>query len=249
MSLGDDGGYGGDYDGHDDGRTRGTASGGHLTRTRLPEGDEDAVRPRPPRPGRAVKPSRNLITVVGRRRPAHRRHRLRQPRRAERRRRLVRRGLRRHQRRQPSPPPPPAPARSPARTARRASPRASRSRSRGRRARRRTTRWRWGPTDMFKRDQRHEHRAADLHARPSRPRSQTDLDKATPPTFLDKHRPGRERQGPRGHDLRLPHHPRGHQGRRSSASDTATVAVWCTGLFGLAGEGLQEPGHQRLVHA
>ncbi|WP_055557308.1 hypothetical protein [Streptomyces sp. NBRC 110028] len=67
MSLGGDGGYGGDYDydGHDTGRTRGTASGGHLTRTRLPEGDEDPYGPPRRGPGRAGKPSRNLITVVG----------------------------------------------------------------------------------------------------------------------------------------------------------------------------------------
>ncbi|MFI0822118.1 hypothetical protein ACH4TX_41600 [Streptomyces sp. NPDC021098] len=67
MSLGGDGGYGGDYDydGHDAGRTRGTASGGHLTRTRLPEGDEDPYGPPRRGPGRTAKPSRNLITVVG----------------------------------------------------------------------------------------------------------------------------------------------------------------------------------------
>ncbi|MEU0845592.1 hypothetical protein ABZ370_39900 [Streptomyces sp. NPDC005962] len=67
MSLGGDGGYGGDYDydGHDTGRTRGTASGGHLTRTRLPEGDEDPYGPPRRGPGRTAKPSRNLITVIG----------------------------------------------------------------------------------------------------------------------------------------------------------------------------------------
>lgn len=67
MSLGGDGGYGGDYDydGHDAGRTRGSASGGHLTRTRLPEGDEDPYGPPRRGPGRTAKPSRNLITVVG----------------------------------------------------------------------------------------------------------------------------------------------------------------------------------------
>ncbi|WP_432013966.1 hypothetical protein [Streptomyces cucumeris] len=65
MSLGGDDGYGGDYDGHDTGRPRGAASGDHLTRTRLPEGDGDPYGPPRRGAGRAAKPSRNLITVVG----------------------------------------------------------------------------------------------------------------------------------------------------------------------------------------
>ncbi|MFC9227085.1 hypothetical protein ACFT8W_41215 [Streptomyces hygroscopicus] len=65
MSLGGDDGYGGDYEGHDPRRARGAASEGHLTRTRLPEGDGDPYGPPRRAPGRAGKPSRNLITVVG----------------------------------------------------------------------------------------------------------------------------------------------------------------------------------------
>ncbi|MCP9212180.1 hypothetical protein [Streptomyces cucumeris] len=65
MSLGGDDGYGGDYDGHDTGRPRGAASGDHLTRTRLPEGDGDPYGPPRRGAGRTAKPSRNLITVVG----------------------------------------------------------------------------------------------------------------------------------------------------------------------------------------
>ncbi|MBL1101623.1 hypothetical protein [Streptomyces coffeae] len=65
MSLGGDDGYGGDYDGHDTGRARGAASGDHLTRTRLPEGDGDPYGPPRRGAGRAAKPSRNLVTVVG----------------------------------------------------------------------------------------------------------------------------------------------------------------------------------------
>ncbi|QKV93506.1 hypothetical protein HUT19_18450 [Streptomyces sp. NA02950] len=65
MSIGGDDGYGGDYDGHDTGRARGAASGGHLTRTRLPEGDGDPYGPPRRGTGRTGKPSRNLITVVG----------------------------------------------------------------------------------------------------------------------------------------------------------------------------------------
>ncbi|MET7936261.1 hypothetical protein [Streptomyces sp. NPDC005322] len=64
MSLGGDDGYGGDYDSREASRARGASSGGHLTRTRLPEGDGDPYGP-PRRPGRAGKPSRNLVTVVG----------------------------------------------------------------------------------------------------------------------------------------------------------------------------------------
>ncbi|MBD3008835.1 hypothetical protein [Streptomyces sp. 5-10] len=64
MSLGGDDGYGGDYEGHEARRGRGAAPGGHLTRTRLPEGDGDPYGPPRRAPGRA-KPSRNLITVVG----------------------------------------------------------------------------------------------------------------------------------------------------------------------------------------
>ncbi|MER6141092.1 hypothetical protein ABT174_13630 [Streptomyces sparsogenes] len=63
MSLGGDDGYGGDY-GQDPTRTGGPSSGGRLTRTRLPEGDDDPFAPPrrgTPRPG---KPSRNLVTVV-----------------------------------------------------------------------------------------------------------------------------------------------------------------------------------------
>ncbi|MGY0060476.1 hypothetical protein ACWY4P_28710 [Streptomyces sp. LZ34] len=64
MSLGGDDGYGGDY-GQDPIRTGGASSRGHLTRTRLPEGDDDPFAP--PRRGatRPGKPSRNLVTVVG----------------------------------------------------------------------------------------------------------------------------------------------------------------------------------------
>ncbi|MEU5273346.1 hypothetical protein [Streptomyces hygroscopicus] len=65
MSLGGDDGYGGDYEGHEPRRARGAASEGHLTRTRLPEGDGDPYGPPRRAPGRAGKPSRNLITVVG----------------------------------------------------------------------------------------------------------------------------------------------------------------------------------------
>ncbi|GAA0696507.1 hypothetical protein GCM10009548_81270 [Streptomyces malaysiensis subsp. malaysiensis] len=65
MSLGGDDGYGGDYEGHEPRRGRGAASEGHLTRTRLPEGDGDPYGPPRRAPGRAGKPSRNLITVVG----------------------------------------------------------------------------------------------------------------------------------------------------------------------------------------
>ncbi|MEU8828636.1 hypothetical protein [Streptomyces sp. NPDC048636] len=65
MSMGGDDGYGGDYDGHDTGRGRGAASDTHLTRTRLPEGDGDPYGPPRRGPGRTAKPSRNLITVVG----------------------------------------------------------------------------------------------------------------------------------------------------------------------------------------
>ncbi|MET9647694.1 hypothetical protein [Streptomyces syringium] len=71
MSLGDDG-YGG---GHDSGRATGDPGGyddRHLTRTRLPEGDGDAYGPygqprRGGRPGggRPGMSSRNLMTVVG----------------------------------------------------------------------------------------------------------------------------------------------------------------------------------------
>ncbi|MBL1119273.1 hypothetical protein JK364_43975 [Streptomyces sp. 110] len=64
MSLGGDDGYGGDYEGHEARRGRGAAPEGHLTRTRLPEGDGDPYGPPRRAPGRA-KPSRNLITVVG----------------------------------------------------------------------------------------------------------------------------------------------------------------------------------------
>jgi hypothetical protein len=64
MSLGGDDGYGGDY-GQDPIRTGGASPRGHLTRTRLPEGDDDPFAP--PRRGttRPRKPSRNLVTVVG----------------------------------------------------------------------------------------------------------------------------------------------------------------------------------------
>ncbi|MGO4758717.1 hypothetical protein AB4212_60625, partial [Streptomyces sp. 2MCAF27] len=64
MSLGGDDGYGGDY-GQDPNRTGGVPPRGHLTRTRLPEGDDDPFAP--PRRGttRPGKPSRNLVTVVG----------------------------------------------------------------------------------------------------------------------------------------------------------------------------------------
>ncbi|MES4901538.1 MULTISPECIES: hypothetical protein [unclassified Streptomyces] len=64
MSLGGDDGYGGDY-GQDPTRTGGMSPRGHLTRTRLPEGDDDPFAP--PRRGttRPGKPSRNLVTVVG----------------------------------------------------------------------------------------------------------------------------------------------------------------------------------------
>ncbi|MET7906005.1 hypothetical protein ABZS86_32910 [Streptomyces sp. NPDC005355] len=58
MSLGGDDGYGGDYDGREAGPE------GHLTRTRLPEGDGDPYGPAR-RPGRTGRPSRNLVTVVG----------------------------------------------------------------------------------------------------------------------------------------------------------------------------------------
>jgi hypothetical protein len=65
MSLGGDDGYGGDYDGQDSGRNRGD-SGGHLTRTRLPEGDGgDPYGPPRRGSGRGGRPSRNLVTVVG----------------------------------------------------------------------------------------------------------------------------------------------------------------------------------------
>ncbi|WAP57360.1 hypothetical protein [Streptomyces sp. S465] len=64
MSLGDDG-YGGDYEGHETRRGRGASPEGHLTRTRLPEGDGDPYGPPRRAPGRTGKPSRNLITVVG----------------------------------------------------------------------------------------------------------------------------------------------------------------------------------------
>ncbi|GAA1285521.1 hypothetical protein [Streptomyces javensis] len=64
MSLGGDDGYGGDYEGHEARRGRGAAPEGHLTRTRLPEGDGDPYGPPRRAPGRP-KPSRNLITVVG----------------------------------------------------------------------------------------------------------------------------------------------------------------------------------------
>ncbi|MGW7693100.1 hypothetical protein ACWGMA_30290 [Streptomyces asiaticus] len=64
MSLGGDDGYGGDYEGHEPRRGRGAAPEGHLTRTRLPEGDGDPYGPPRRAPGRP-KPSRNLITVVG----------------------------------------------------------------------------------------------------------------------------------------------------------------------------------------
>ncbi|MFJ2201916.1 hypothetical protein ACWGK6_45660 [Streptomyces violaceusniger] len=64
MSLGGDDGYGGDYEGHEARRGRGAAPGDHLTRTRLPEGDGDPYGPPRRAPGRAGKPSRNLITVV-----------------------------------------------------------------------------------------------------------------------------------------------------------------------------------------
>ncbi|MDX3233742.1 hypothetical protein [Streptomyces sp. ME19-01-6] len=64
MSLGGDDGYGGDY-GQDPIRTGGASPRGHLTRTHLPEGDDDPFAP--PRRGttRPGKPSRNLVTVVG----------------------------------------------------------------------------------------------------------------------------------------------------------------------------------------
>ncbi|MFH8366476.1 hypothetical protein [Streptomyces sp. NPDC018031] len=65
MSLGGDDGYGEGYRGQDRARTGGTGAGGddaHLTRTRLPEGDGDSYGT-PRRTGR-TKPSRNLITVV-----------------------------------------------------------------------------------------------------------------------------------------------------------------------------------------
>ncbi|WNE97928.1 hypothetical protein PS467_22685 [Streptomyces luomodiensis] len=64
MSLGDDG-YGGDYEGHETRRGRGASPQGHLTRTRLPEGDGDPYGPPRRAPGRTGKPSRNLVTVVG----------------------------------------------------------------------------------------------------------------------------------------------------------------------------------------
>ncbi|OPF73052.1 hypothetical protein VT50_0229385 [Streptomyces antioxidans] len=64
MSLGGDDGYGGDYEGHEARRGRGAAPEGHLTRTRLPEGDGDPYGPPRRAPGRP-KSSRNLITVVG----------------------------------------------------------------------------------------------------------------------------------------------------------------------------------------
>ncbi|MEU0812516.1 hypothetical protein [Streptomyces sp. NPDC005970] len=64
MSLGGDDGYGGDY-GQDPIRSGGASSGGHLTRTRLPEGDDDPFGPPRRGGGRAGKPSRNLVTVVG----------------------------------------------------------------------------------------------------------------------------------------------------------------------------------------
>ncbi|AEM80367.1 hypothetical protein [Streptomyces violaceusniger] len=64
MSLGGDDGYGGDYEGHEARRGRGAAPGDHLTRTRLPEGDGDPYGPARRAPGRVGKPSRNLITVV-----------------------------------------------------------------------------------------------------------------------------------------------------------------------------------------
>lgn len=64
MSLGGDDGYGGDY-GQDPVRTGGASSGGHLTRTRLPEGDDDPFGAPRRGGGRAGKPSRNLVTVVG----------------------------------------------------------------------------------------------------------------------------------------------------------------------------------------
>ncbi|QTI89038.1 hypothetical protein [Streptomyces sp. AgN23] len=64
MSLGGDDGYGGDYEGHEARRGRGAAPGDHLTRTRLPEGDGAPYGPPRRAPGRAGKPSRNLITVV-----------------------------------------------------------------------------------------------------------------------------------------------------------------------------------------
>ncbi|WP_431043565.1 hypothetical protein ACQUSR_17910 [Streptomyces sp. P1-3] len=65
MSLGGDDGYGDGYGGQDPARTGGTGRGGgdaHLTRTHLPEGDGDGYGS-PRRPTR-TKPSRNLITVV-----------------------------------------------------------------------------------------------------------------------------------------------------------------------------------------
>ncbi|MFI0736463.1 hypothetical protein ACH4S9_46955 [Streptomyces sp. NPDC021225] len=64
MSLGGDDGYGGDY-GQDPIRSGGASSGGHLTRTRLPEGDDDPFGPPRRGGGRVGKPSRNLVTVVG----------------------------------------------------------------------------------------------------------------------------------------------------------------------------------------
>ena len=65
MSLGGDDGYGGDYEGPAPRRSRVVASEGHLPRTRLPEGDGEPYGPPRRDHGRNGKPSRNLITVVG----------------------------------------------------------------------------------------------------------------------------------------------------------------------------------------
>jgi hypothetical protein len=63
MSLGDDDGYGRDYGGQDSWRADGTD--GQLTRTRLPEGDGGDPYG-PPRRGPArTKPSRSMVTVIG----------------------------------------------------------------------------------------------------------------------------------------------------------------------------------------
>lgn len=63
MSLGGDDGYGNDFGNQESGRAG--DGHGHLTRTRLPEGGGDPYGGQRRGGGRAGKPSRNMITVIG----------------------------------------------------------------------------------------------------------------------------------------------------------------------------------------
>ncbi|WP_421109638.1 hypothetical protein [Streptomyces sp. NEAU-S77] len=239
MSLGGDGGYGGDYDydGHDDGRTRGTASGGHLTRTRLPEGDEDPYGPPRRGPGRAVKPSRNLITVIG----------------------VVvlllaaiafvNRGGQSdggssdadsggtNADAQPTPPPRPPPGHPPNRPP---GPPAGRPKSQqGAQSAAANYAVALSSADMFNRERRHELLPQIFTGTAAAP-LQTRLDKAYSADSLEKIGLDANGKAPEGMTYISRTAPMGTKIAKFT-NTTATVAVWCTGVFGTAGEGSKTP--------